>query len=341
MKKAILILNNDTIFRGKGFGALGSYWGELVFNTAMTGYMEALTDPSYAGQILTFSYPLIGNYGASFKWAESKKIHPVGVVVSEICSEPNHREMEKTLEEILEKQKIGGISDVDTRMLIKIIREQGTIPAVLSVYENHSVDLVKQVTTQKTKIINPDGKPTIAVIDYGIKESIINMLAAKGAKIIIFPATSTAKKIIDYKPAGIVLSNGPGDPREFIYAQETVKDLLREKIPIFGICLGHQLLGLAAGGKIYKLKFGHRGINQPVYNLKTKKCYITSQNHSYAFDQKSLPKDWEISFINLNDNTVEGLQHKTKPIFSTQFHPEAHPGPQDNTYLYDKFLSSL
>ncbi len=341
MKKAVLVLDDNTVLRGFGFGAVGSYWGELIFNTAMTGYMEALTDPSYTGQILTFSYPLIGNYGATFKWSESNKIHPVGVVVSEMADNPVHRESETSLTKVLEKHGVGGISGVDTRQLVKIVRSKGTIPAVLSVYENHSVDLVKRVTTYHIRIVNPSGKPVIALVDYGIKESIVKALQERGAKVIIFPATSKTNDILSYKPDGIVLSNGPGDPRDFGYAQDAVKALLKTGIPIFGICLGHQLLGLAAGGQVYKLKFGHRGLNQPVIQVDTGKAYITSQNHGYAVDQPSLPNDWKPIFLNLNDNTIEGMQHKKLPIFSVQFHPEANPGPQDTNFLFDQFLKKL
>lgn len=341
MKKAILVLDNDSVFRGNGFGVVGSYVGELVFNTAMTGYMEALTDPSYAGQILTFAYPLIGNYGATSKWAESKKIHPVGVVVSELSDKPVHRESKEPLEKTLEKQKVGGISGIDTRHLVKIIRNKGTILAVLSVYNNHSIDLVKQVTIDKPEVLNPKGKKTISLIDYGLKASIAEELVKRGARVVILPATSTASEILHYSPNGIVLSNGPGDPRDFTYAIQTIKDLLKTGIPIFGICLGHQLLALAADGEIYKLKFGHRGLNQPVLQTGTKKAFMTSQNHGYSVSHGSLSKDWEVLFTNLNDGTVEGFKHKKLPVFSVQFHPEASPGPKDTNFLFNKFFQYL
>lgn len=341
MKKAMLVLDDNTVFRGAGFGTVGSYWGELVFNTAMTGYMEALTDPSYAGQILTFAYPLIGNYGATFKWAESKKIHPVGVVVSELSDNPVHRDSEGPLEKILEKQRIGGISGVDTRHLVKTIRNKGTIPAVLSVYDNHDVDLVKHVTVRKSKIVNRKGKRTIALIDYGFKGSIVEELVQRGAKVIVVGATTTAKDILKFSPDGIVLSNGPGDPRTFDYAINIIKNLLNKNIPIFGICLGHQLLALAAGGHVHQLKFGHRGLNQPVLQTGSKKAFMTSQNHGYAVSHGSLPKNWEVLFTNLNDGTVEGLEHKELPIFSVQFHPEASPGPKDTNFLFNKFFRYL
>ncbi len=341
MKKAILVLDNDIVFRGQGIGAYGSFWGELVFNTAMTGYMEALTDPSYAGQILTFAYPLIGNYGANFKWGESKKIHPVGIVVSELSDKPIHRDSKETLEKILKKQNIGGISGIDTRSLVKTVRDRGTIPAVLSVYENHNVDLVKQVTTSTKQIINSKGKQTVALIDYGFKGGIVDELIKRNVKVVIFPASATATEILNFSPDGIVLSNGPGDPKNFGYAQTTVKSLFGKGIPIFGICLGHQILALAAGADTHKLKFGHRGLNHPVLQTGTGKAFMTSQNHGYVVNSNSLPEDWSVLFSNLNDNSIEGLHHKKLPIFSVQFHPEGNPGPKDTNFLFDQFLKSL
>ena len=341
MKKAILVLENNTIFKGQGFGATGCFYCELVFNTAMTGYTEALTDPSYAGQILTFSYPLIGNYGIHKNWNESKKIHPVGIVVSEVCKDYSHRNADGSLDEILKKYGIGGIAGVDTRAIITYIRKYGCTPAVLSVYENKQIDHVKRVSTQSIKIINGNGKTKIALIDYGVKGSIVKELVKRNFKVIIFPATSVFGDILRAKPDGIILSNGPGDPAALDYAIKTVKELVKTNIPLFGICLGHQLLTLAAGGTTYKLKFGHRGLNQPVMNLKTKKSYLTSQNHGYAAKMDSLPAEWEILFQNINDGTVEGLIHKYLPIFSVQFHPEANPGPHDTTFLFDQFHSLL
>ncbi|PIS16111.1 carbamoyl-phosphate synthase small subunit [Candidatus Roizmanbacteria bacterium CG09_land_8_20_14_0_10_41_9] len=341
MKKAILILNDNVVFRGKGIGAIGSYWGELVFNTGMTGYMEALTDPSYAGQILTFTYPLIGNYGTTSKWSESKKIHPVSIVVSELCEKPVHRENTVPLDTLLKTHHVGGISGIDTRALVKIIRQKGTMPAVLAVYENDYPDLIKQVTRKNIQIINPDGKKTVALIDYGLKNSVVEELIKRELKVIIFPATVCAEEIINYQPNGIILSNGPGDPRASPYIHKAVKKMLEASIPMLGICLGHQFLALATGGKIYKLKFGHRGVNHPVIDLKTKKAYLTSQNHTYAVSEENLSKEWRILFKNLNDQTVEGLAHKKKTILSVQFHPEANPGPRDTSFLFDRFVSLL
>lgn len=341
MKKAILILENNLVLRGKGVGACGSFYGELVFNTGMTGYMEALTDPSYSGQILTFTYPLIGNYGATFKWAESDKIHPSAIVVSEIFSEPQHKDTNTPLEEILSKNGIGGISNVDTRALVKLIRQKGTIPAVVCVYENHNIDLIDKVTIKSNKIYNSKGKSTVALIDYGVKKGIIQQLIKQKLKVIVFPATTPAKKILSCYPKGIVLSPGPGDPKDFIHIHKIIKKLMNSNIPILGICLGHQFLALADGAKTYKLKFGHRGLNHPVIDNKTKKAYMTSQNHGYAVDESTLSNDWQISFSNLNDGSVEGLVHKTKPIISVQFHPEASPGPYDTNFIFDQFTQML
>ena len=355
MKKAILVLEDKTVYKGIGFGRPGTYKGELVFNTAMTGYMEALTDPSYAGQILTFAYPLIGNYGATALWGESKKIHPKAIVVHELCDTPIHRDSEKSLEEILTEQKIGIIAGIDTRQLIKKLRNRGTAMAVLflteadekinlnklnkKIFKVPKLDLVKQVTRKTKETINPKGKTTIALIDYGAKQGQINELVKRGAKLVVYPATVKARDVLKAKPDGVFLSNGPGDPSEFTYAHNTIKDLLKSGLPIMGICLGHQLLANALGAKTYKLKFGHRGINHPVMDLETKKSYLSSQNHGYAVDAKTLPKDWQVTFINLNDDTVEGMRHKDKPIFSVQFHPEANPGPQDTSFLFDTFMN--
>lgn len=320
---------------------MGSYQGELVFNTAMTGYLEALTDPSYAGQMLTFAYPLIGNYGATLAWGESKKVHPVAVVVSEICDTAYHREAKTTLDQLLQKQGVGGISGIDTRMLIRKIRTQGTAQAVLFLYENAPVDLVKQVTRKSAEIFNPKGKIPVALIDYGFKGNMAKELAARGCRVLVFPAAAAAQAILQHKPRGVVLSNGPGDPAMCTYAHRAIANLLKTKLPIFGICLGQQLLALAAGGKTYKLKFGHRGINHPVMDLATGRAFLTSQNHGYTVDAASLPAGWEVTHINLNDNTVEGLRHKRQKVFSVQFHPEGRPGPHDTGFLFDKFLEMM
>lgn len=341
MKKAVLILPDNTIYRGVGIGAYGSYFGELVFNTSMTGYVEALTDPSYAGQILTFAYPLIGNYGVSVKWKESKKIYPAAIIASEVSQNSSHYEMDSSVEDFLKDHQLGGITGVDTRSLIKKIRDKGTIPAIISVYENHDVDWVNEVTTKKSYTVNPNGKVTVVLIDYGAKGSIIEQLAKEELEVVVVPAFSSASEILLFKPSGIILSNGPGDPMQLDYAIKTIKELLIAGIPMWGICLGHQLLALASGAKTFKLPYGHRGINQPVIDTKTKKAYITSHNHGYAVDVLTLPKDIEVTFTNLNDGAVEGMCHKTKPWFSVQFHPEANPGPYDTQFLFNEFRKLL
>lgn len=341
MKKAMLILENNLVLRGKGVGAYGCFYGELVFNTGMTGYMESLTDPSYAGQIVTFAYPLIGNCGATFKWSASNKFHPTAVVVSEIFKDPEHKDTKTSLDELLSKNGIGGISDIDTRALVKLIRKKGTIPAVVSVYENPNINLIDKVTSKEIQVHNPKGTLSVALIDYGVKKGIIQELIKHKLKVIVFPATISAKEILSYHPKGIVLSNGPGDPKDFPEIHKIIKELIDSNIPILGICLGHQFLALADGAKIYKLKFGHHGLNHPVIDKETDKAYLTSQNHGYVVDKTTLPKQWGIRFINLNDGTIEGLIHKTKPFISVQFHPEANPGPYDTNFVFDQFTQML
>lgn len=341
MKKALLILPDNTIYRGEGIGPTGSYSGELVFNTSMTGYVEALTDPSYAGQILAFAYPLIGNYGVSSTWAESKKIHPTAIVAGEVCREPFHYEMEQSVETFLESYGVGGIVGLDTRSIIKKIRMEGTVSAVVSVYNDTQIEWVNEVTTKKPYALNSTGDTTVVLIDYGVKESIIKHLAAQGLKIVVVPAQSSVEEILSYHPAGIVFSNGPGDPAQYGYAISVITKLLSTEIPLWGICLGHQLLAIATGAKTHKLPYGHRGINQPVIHKLTKKAYITSHNHGHTVDPNSLSKDFDVTFVNLNDGTIEGMKHKNKPWFSVQFHPEANPGTQDTHFLFDEFKELL
>ncbi|EKD85909.1 MAG: hypothetical protein ACD_37C00578G0003 [uncultured bacterium] len=341
MKKALLILPDNTIYRGEGIGPIGSYSGELVFNTSMTGYVEALTDPSYSGQILTFAYPLIGNYGVNANWTESKKIHPTAIVAGEICKKPFHYEMEQSVEAFLEKSNVGGIVNIDTRLIIKKIRMEGTVNAVVSVYDDAQIDWINEVTTKKPYTLNPTGDNTVVLIDYGVKKSILKYLVNQNLKIVVVPAMTSAEDVLSYQPAGIILSNGPGDPAKQTHAISVVTKLLSAEIPLWGICLGHQLLALAAGAKTYKLPYGHRGINQPVINKQTKKAYITSHNHGHTVDPSSLSEGFDITFVNLNDGTIEGIKHKNKPWFSVQFHPEANPGTNDTHFLFDEFKELL
>lgn len=334
---------------GRGWGARGIFHGELVFTTAMTGYMEALTDPSYVGQILVFSYPLIGNYGTSMRWAESRTIHPVGVVVSEYCDHPVHRKNTKQLARVLSERNVGGLSGVDTRAIVRSIRSSGAMPATLSVGTNvhpqevnqEETDWVFRVSSKRIITYQPDGRPRIGLIDYGYKLSIRNTILQLGCSVTVFPAYTVASVIMQHELDGIVLSNGPGDPAALTQPVSTIRNLMDTSIPMLGICLGHQLLGIAAGGKTYKLKFGHRGLNQPVFSKEIGRAFFTSQNHGYAVEKTSLPKAWMVSFINVNDGTVEGLCHNRKPWSSVQFHPEAHPGPRDTTFILSNFVKAL
>ncbi len=338
MKKALLVLESGQIFNGTGHGACGTYLGELVFTTAMTGYVEALTDPSYIGQLLVFAYPLIGNYGVDMEFAESKVIQPEGIVCSEICTKPYKG---FHLDKFLLKNKVGGISQIDTRQLVRLIAKGGSIKSVLTVFNEKAGPITSQIADKKTKTYNRDGSKRIVLIDYGYKKSILENLIEHNNTVIVVSKNLSADEILKYKPAGVVLSNGPGDPSAYIFEISVIQKLLQLNIPILGICLGHQLLGLAIGGETYKMQFGHRGLNQPVQNLTTKKAYITSQNHGYAIKESSLPKDWIVTHINLNDRSIEGIKNKTKPWFSIQFHPEANPGPHDSKELFNEFFSLL
>ena len=357
---AILVLADGTAYPGNGFGARKGAVGELVFNTSMTGYQEALTDPSYAGQILTFSFPLIGNYGVSKEAFESDKIQPNAVVVKEWCEKPAHRQGVSDIHEFLCQSGIPGICGVDTREIVIKVRSSGVVPAALVVcdesgieeakvkglkmlegFDYGSVDFVKNVTGKKVETVVPrDGgtKHSVALVDYGAKGSIAAELAKRGCKVMIFPASANAKEILAHGPDGVMLSNGPGDPSLLDYAIETCRGLLGKK-PVFGICLGHQILGHALGAKTRKLKFGHRGANQPVIERRSGKCFMTSQNHGY--EVCNLPGNVEEWMVNLNDGSNEGLRCGEKDAFSVQFHPEAAPGPRDTSFLFDEFLEML
>lgn len=352
--QAYLVLEDGTIFSGNAFGATGEQWGEVVFNTGMTGYQEVLTDPSYCGQIVVMTYPLIGNYGINKDDFEAKSSFVRGFVVKEECDRPSNWRVSNKINEFLAREGIIGISGIDTRALTRRIRNHGTMRGIISTEEldpqiliekaNNSPQisgqqLVPTVATKEIFTVAGSG-PRVVLMDFGAKSNIIRCLNNRGCEVIVVPPTTSATAIMDLNPSGIMLSNGPGDPTDVPYAIETVKDLMG-KLPIFGICLGHQIIGLAFGGKTYKLKFGHRGANHPVKDLISGRVYITSQNHGFAVKKESLPKDVEISHINLNDNTVEGLYHKHLPIFSVQYHPEAAPGPMDSEYLFDRFLNNI
>ena len=355
--KTKLVLENGISFIGNSLGAKGETIGEICFNTGMTGYQEILTDPSYCGQIITMTYPHIGNYGTNDNDIESNNIHAAGFIIKEETIYPSNYRSTKSIGEYLKKNKIIGIQNIDTRMLTRIIRNEGAMNAIISNEDLNEKsllnkvksapkmdgqDLAKSVTTKKPYEWNSnENKPyKVAAIDFGIKHNIIKQLIDNNCNVKIFPANISYEEIINYDPDGIFLSNGPGDPSAVNYAINTVKKLIGIKA-IFGICLGHQILALALGGKTYKLKFGHRGCNHPVKNLQTNKTEITSQNHGFSVDSHSLNKNIEITHISLNDNTVEGLQCKEKQLFSIQFHPESSPGPHDSRYLFKEFTKMM
>ncbi|MBW2976806.1 glutamine-hydrolyzing carbamoyl-phosphate synthase small subunit [Candidatus Woesearchaeota archaeon] len=374
-KNARLVLEDGSVFYGSSFGSEKSVAGEVVFSTGMVGYPEALTDPSYKGQILCLTYPLIGNYGVPEnekdeyglpKYFESDKIHIQGLIVSDYSFEYSHWNAKKSLAEWLKEHNIPAMFDVDTRELTKKIREKGTMLGKIVINENdidsynpNKSDLVKEVTIKEPVVYEPAGKKTVIInndsminkinkncrknkkiilIDCGIKNSIIKNLLNRKLTVIRVPYDYD---FFNFDFDGVVISNGPGDPKMCRKTIENVKKAIGKEIPIFGICLGNQILGLAAGADTYKLRYGHRSQNQPCLMEGTKRCFITTQNHGYAIDVKTLPSEWEAYLTNLNDNTNEGIRHKTKPFFSTQFHPEATPGPNDTVFLFDNFLKSL
>ncbi|MGD0744856.1 MAG: glutamine-hydrolyzing carbamoyl-phosphate synthase small subunit [Verrucomicrobiota bacterium] len=380
--KAILALEDGSVYHGLGFGAGASACGEVCFNTSMTGYQEILTDPSYKGQIVTMTYPLIGNYGVNAVDVESWQPHAAGFVIRELSPVVSNWRADFSLAEYLEKNGIPGIQGIDTRELTKKLRVRGAMNGFISTKEISNaeavkcakefvflgVDYVKEVTHQKafrwdekdeqsgafdlergSATIDPrqNRKPLpaadipIVALDYGLKYNILRRLRQHGFSVQVLPATASAQDTLKHKPAGIFLSNGPGDPAALDYIVREVKALVDTGIPIFGICLGHQILSQAFGGKTFKLKFGHRGANQPVKDFETGRVEITAQNHGFAVDPASLPPDVAVNRVNLNDQTVEGLRHKTKPVFCVQYHPEASPGPHDSTPLFGEFRALI
>ncbi|MAS95663.1 MAG: carbamoyl phosphate synthase small subunit [Verrucomicrobiales bacterium] len=386
-KTAILALEDGTVFEGIAFGAATTQTGEICFNTSMTGYQEILTDPSYRGQFVTMTCPLIGNYGVSEVDAESSEVHVRGFVVEELCDIPSNWRSEQTLHEYLESAGVPGIEEIDTRALTKRLRVEGSMRATLctdgSMDATEAVeaaknaspmagsDFVKEVTTGETyqwdpegvlsrqwTIVNPssneplvehegemyhplqDPKYRIVAYDFGIKRNILRNLRQQGFEVEVVNSRTPAKEVLDRNPDGVFLSNGPGDPAALDYIHEEVKQIIDKK-PVFGICLGHQVLAHAFGGKTFKLKFGHRGGNHPVKDLRTDKIAITSQNHGFAADGMSLPSHIEVTHVNLNDDTVEGMRHRDYPVFSVQYHPEAAPGPSDASYFFEEFANLI
>jgi carbamoyl-phosphate synthase small subunit len=381
--KAILALEDGSVFHGTGFGASASACGEVCFNTSMTGYQEILTDPSYKGQIVTMTYPLIGNYGVNRQDVESWQPHVAGFVIRELSPVVSNWRAESSLSDYLEQNGIPGIQGIDTRALTRKLRVRGALNGFISTEGADAdeavkrakewpglvgVDYVKAVTHKEPFLWDqkdeqsanfnlargpasagardvrdplPPADIPIVAYDYGMKYNILRRLRQHGFKVQVVPATTTAAEARRYNPAGIFLSNGPGDPAALGYAVQAVSDLVKAGVPIFGICLGHQILGQAFGGKTFKLKFGHRGANQPVKELESGRVEITAQNHGFAVDPKTLPADVVVNRINLNDQTVEGMRHKTKPVFCVQYHPEASPGPHDSTGLFAQFRAMI
>ena len=354
---AELVLSDGTIFEGDSFGAKTSVPGEVVFNTSMVGYPESLSDPSYRGQILCFTYPLIGNYGISeskdefgFPTAfESDSIHTTGLIVHELCEEPHHWSSSKTLHAWMKEHGVPGITGIDTRALTQKLREKGVMLGwinttgkdVQPVFDDpNDRDLFKEVSCKKDIHYSANGKKTVVIIDCGVKYGIIRSLLRRGIDVVRVPYTASKEDILSHRPDGLLVSNGPGDPKQCTHAIHAVRELLGT-LPIFGICLGNQILGLAVGGDTYKLKYGHRGQNKPCISTNTGRCYMTSQNHGFAVNPDTLPADFNVSWVNADDKSVEGIQGRGKKAFSVQWHPEHSPGPQDTNFLFDDFVAMM
>ncbi|WP_077611551.1 carbamoyl phosphate synthase small subunit [Clostridium sp. Marseille-P2415] len=352
--KAFLILEDGTVFTGTSIGSTREVISEIVFNTSMTGYLEVLTDPSYAGQAVVMTYPLIGNYGICHEDMESLKPWPDGYIVRELSRIPSNFRSEDTIQHFLKENDIPGISGIDTRALTKILREKGTMNGMITTNEGYDPDeaiarmkaysvtgVVNAATCRETYVLPGEGKK-VALLDLGAKKNIARSLNERGCQVTVYPASAKAEEILASDPDGIMLSNGPGDPKECTGIIAEVRKLYESRVPIFAICLGHQLMALATGADTHKLKYGHRGGNHPVKDLETGRVYISSQNHGYVVDMDTIDPAVAVpAFINVNDGTNEGLKYTDKNIFTVQYHPEACPGPQDSSYLFDRFLNMM